>query len=337
MHTSCVHTSKERNVRVNQENGIRPRSIRSRKRLLPGFKPSIGLLDPCSPSAADERLPSVPHVLLVIISIAMTHCLGHAQPPVASQGAIISSSTAAHDEAGDNKSTSIQGPSEQAPASPCRLQVQDPFPQSSANATETSATIGTLDYTPLSSRCKFNLFLKQTHSPYTFVSAGFQATWAQAMGQWRHYGGGTQGWAKRFGATLADTESRRFIQTYALSTILHEDARYFPSRKRTLIARVWYSTTRVVITRNDNGNNGFNTSEFLGALLSSALRNAYYPRDDRTFGDTMNRFGGALGSDAITDLLREFAPDMKHLFRKHAPKKILKIEEKLPIPPEDMP
>lgn len=51
----------------------------------------------------------------------------------------------------------------------------------------------------------------------------------------------------------------------------------------------------------------------------------------------MNRFGGALSSDATGDLLREFTPDMKHLFRTHAPKKILKIEEKLPIPPEDKP
>jgi hypothetical protein len=104
-----------------------------------------------------------------------------------------------------------------------------------------------------------------------------------------------------------------------------------------LIARVWYSTTRVVVTKNDNGDNTFNTSEFLGALFTSALQNAYYPKHDRTFGDTMNRFGGALGSDAIGDLLREFAPDMKRLFRKHAPKKILKIEEKLPIPAEDKP
>jgi hypothetical protein len=42
-------------------------------------------------------------------------------------------------------------------------------------------------------------------------------------------------------------------------------------------------------------------------------------------------------SSAITDLLRELEPDMKRLFRKHAPKQILKIEEKLPIPPEDRP
>jgi hypothetical protein len=277
------------------------------------------------------------NVLLVIISIAMTHGLANAQAQVASQGAIVSSSTTAHDGPGDNQSTSIQRPSDEASASPCRLQVQDRFPQPSANATEASETIGTLDYTPLSARCKFNLFLQQTHSPYTFVSAGVQATWAQATGQWRSYGGGMQGWAKRFGATLADTESRRFIQTYALSTILQQDPRYFPSAKRTLIARVWYSTTRVVVTKSDNGNSAFNTSEFLGALLSSALQNAYYPRDDQTLGDTMNRFGGALSSDAITDLLREFAPDMKRLFRKHAPKKILKIEEKRPIPSEDKP
>jgi hypothetical protein len=33
------------------------------------------------------------------------------------------------------------------------------------------------------------------------------------------------------------------------------------------------------------------------------------------------------------DLLREFTPDMKRLFRKHAPKEVLRIEEKLPVLP----
>jgi hypothetical protein len=323
-------------MRVNQENGIRPRSTSRGRRLLLAFTCSTGLLDPCRPRAVDEGIPFITHVLLVAISIAMTHGLGHAQAPVASQAAILPSSNTIHDGSGDNQSTSIHGPSEVS-ASPFRLRVQDTFPPSLANATETTLTMGTLDYTPLFARCKFNLFLKQTHSPYTFVSAGFQASWAQAMGQWPHYGGGTQGWAKRFGATLADTESRRFIQAFALSTILHQDPRYFPSRKQTFIARVWYSTTRVLVTKNDDGDSTFNTSEFLGALASSALQNAYYPRHDRTFGDTMNRFGGALSSDTIGDLLREFAPDIKRLFRKHAPQTILKIEESLPIPAEDRP
>lgn len=308
-----MHISKKRHVwelertipiglgmRVNQENCIRPGNIT--------------------------------HVLLVTILIAMTQRLGHAQAPVASPTSAI-----AHFGSGETRPTPIDQPSDHVRTSPCRLQVQDTFVQPPANATEAKSTIGPMDYTPLSARCKFNLFLKQTHAPSTFVSAAFQATLDQAQDQWPEYGGGVQGWGKRFGATLADTESRRFIQTVALSTILHQDPRYFPSRKRSLVSRSWYAVTRVVITRNDTGDNTFNTTELLGALCTSSLQNSYYPRRDRNFGETMNRFTGALGSDAIGNLQHEFMPDMKRLFRKHAPKKILKIEEKLPIPAGDKP
>ncbi len=100
---------------------------------------------------------------------------------------------------------------------------------------------------------------------------------------------------------------------------------------------VWYSAARVVVTKNDSGDSTFNSSEFLGALFTSALQTSYYPRHDRNVGDTMSRFGGALSSNAIGNLLRGFTPDMKRLFRRHAPKKPRNIEEKLPIPPEDKP
>ena len=283
------------------------------------------------------RAGSVTRVLLVTISIAMTQRLGHAQATVASREAMSPSSTIAHVGSAETRSTSIDQPSDQVATSPCRLQVQDTLVQPPTNAAEAKATIGTMDYAPLSARCKFSLFLKQTHSPSTFVSAAFQATLDQAQDQWPEYGGGVQGWGKRLGATLADTESRRFIQTVVLSTILHQDPRYFPSRKRSLISRSWYAATRVVITRSDSGNNTFNTSEFLGTLLTSSLQNSYYPRQDRNIGETMNRFSGALSSDAIGDLQHEFTPDLNRLFRKHAPKEILKLEEKLPIPAEDKP
>jgi hypothetical protein len=284
------------------------------------------------------RAGSATHVLLVTISIAMTQGLGHAQAPAASRETMSPSSTIAHVGSGETRSTSIeQQSSDQMATSPCRLQVQDTFGQTPASAPGAKATTETMDYTPLSARCKFNLFLKQTHSPSTFVSAAFQATLDQAQGQWPHYGGGMLGWAKRFGATLADTESRRFIQTVALSTILHQDPRYFPSHKRSVVSLSCYSVTRVAITRNDSGDNAFNASEFLGTLFTSSLQNSYYPRQDRNFGKTMNRFSGALISDAIGDLQHEFMPDIKRLFRKHAPRKILKIEEKLPIPAEDKP
>jgi hypothetical protein len=280
-------------------------------------------------------------VLLMPMLMVMMHGLASGQALSESQESASPSFTTAQVGPGDNQSSSLQNRlPEQIAASPCLLQVPDsnllpPGEAREALTTTASSTNELLLYAPLSPRCKFDLFLTTTHSPYTFLSAGFQATLDQAQGQWPHYGGGMQGWGKRFGATLADTESRRFIQTFALSAILHQDPRYFPSHRKSLLARSWYAATRVVITRNDAGNNTFNTSEFLGALFTSALQNSYYPRHDRTFGDTMNRFSGALSSDALGNLLKEFTPDMKRLFRKHAPKKILRIEEKLPIPADD--
>ncbi len=192
-------------------------------------------------------------------------------------------------------------------------------------------------YKPLSEHCKFEAFRRQIYSPFTFVSAAWEATWAQAWAQWPQYGGGMQGWGKRFGATLADTESRRFIQGFVLSSLLHQDPRYFPSGHKTILTRATYALTRVIETRADDGDTTVNTSELLGALFTSSLQNAYYPRADRGFRNTLNRFTGALTSDALSDVTHEFAPDMKRLFHRHAPKEVIKIEDKLPIPADDKP
>jgi hypothetical protein len=275
--------------------------------------------------------------LLVSISIALMQSLAHAQQISVPKQTPSPISITVHDGSGANQPASIQYGSSGQKASLCSLQVPDKPPSSPPNAKGEQGTNVVRAYSPLSPRCKFDLFLKQTYSPYTFASAGFQAVWADATGRWPHYGEGAQGLAKRFGATLADTESRRFIQTFALSAILHQDPRYFPSSKGSFISRGWYAVTRVAVTKNDNGYVTFNSSEFLGALFTSSLQNAYYPIPDRTLGDTLNRFAGALSSDAISDLLREFTPDMKRLFRKHAPKEILKIEEQLPIPADEKP
>ena len=219
--------------------------------------------------------------------------------------------------------------------------IENASPKLSPGCTSISMVVapsgGNPDYVPLTRHCKFEAFRKQIYSPFTFISVAWEASWAHAFDQWPQYGGGMQGWSKRFGASLADTESRRFIQGFLLSSLFHQDPRYFPSEKRNIFARVAYAATRVVMTRTDDGRREANTSELLGALFTSSLQNAYYPRPDRGFDNTLNRFEGALSSDAISDIVHEFAPDMKRIFHRHAPKKVLEIEDKLPIPAEDKP
>ena len=177
---------------------------------------------------------------------------------------------------------------------------------------------------------KFQHWLTRTYSPYTFAGVTFDATWAQMWGDWPQYGGGMQGWGKRFGATLADTETRTFFGQFLFPVMFKEDPRYFPSQKKGLIPRAWYAGTRVLVTRRDGDGNTFNKSEFAAVLSTAALQNAYYPERDKGFTETMQRFVGGVGSDATSNVLREFWPDIKKIFRKHEPQKIKDLEQKVP-------
>lgn len=183
---------------------------------------------------------------------------------------------------------------------------------------------------PLTRHQKAERWAHYTYSPYTFTSVLFSASWAQAMGDWPTYGGGMEGFGKRFGATLANTESGGFFKIFLLPTLLHEDPRYFRASEKGAKARAWHAATRVIVTRKDSGQNGFNISEVAGSAFTSALTNAYYPTRDRGFTETMSSFSGMLLSDAGSNLLREFWPDIRRVFQKHEPEKMKKIQDRIP-------
>ena len=179
----------------------------------------------------------------------------------------------------------------------------------------------------LSAHEKFKVFLRYTYSPYTFAGAGFNAGLAQATGGWHTYGGGIEGYGKRYGAALADTESGAFFGAFLYPVLLHEDPRYIRSSSKKTMPRVAYALSRVFVTRGEDGGKEPNLSLTMAAFTSSALANAYYPRNDRTAGDTAVRAANSLLSAGETNLLREFWPDIMRKFRKHEPKRIQKLEE----------
>ena len=218
-------------------------------------------------------------------------------------------------------------------------------PQDAAPTTvEPVVPIETPAYTPLSAHQKFHIFLQQTYSAYTFANTAFDAGWAQMTDDWPAYGQGTEGYGKRYGALLANHEAGSFFENFLFPTLLRQDPRYFRMGSGDgMVRRVSYAVSRVGITRADDGHNTFNSSLLLGLLFVDGLTNAYYPRPQRGFDDTMSRFGGGLISSAETNLLREFWPDMVRVFHKHEPEKLKKLEElekKMPLsdklsPPTD--
>ena len=169
-------------------------------------------------------------------------------------------------------------------------------------------------YVPLTAQEKFDIFWRSTYSPYTFLSAAFDAGWAEASGDSRQYGWGPQGFGKRYGAALADSESGIFFGRFLFPVLYKQDPRYFRKGKGGVLHRFLYATSRVVITREDDGRDAANMSNLLGTLSASTLSNAYYPADKRGVRRTFIRSSNGLASEAETNLFREFWPDIRDRF-----------------------
>jgi hypothetical protein len=188
----------------------------------------------------------------------------------------------------------------------------------------------TAPYLPLSGREKFDHFVHCSYSPYTFLNAAYNATYAQIVGDPSGYGGGMEGWGKRMGSAVAGTEARSFFGWFLFPALLHQDPRYFPMYQGSVVKRGLYAISRVVVTRNDDGNVTFNSSGLLGIAFTESLQNAWLPQDRRGLGITVSRVAGSMQGYATTYLLQEFTPDIWRFVHRHAPKKLLRLEQKVP-------
>lgn len=185
------------------------------------------------------------------------------------------------------------------------------------------------DYHPctLTSREKLRMFERKSYSPFTFANAAFDAGYSQISGD--NYGPGMKGVAERYGANLADTEARSFFQTFLFSSIFRQDPRYHRVGRGGLFYRASYAASRVLIGRSDDGRSTLNWPEFLGVAATVTLGNAYYPDADRGTIRTINRGFGSIGSDAATEIMREFWPDVRKVLRRHEPKSVQRLEQKI--------
>jgi hypothetical protein len=183
-------------------------------------------------------------------------------------------------------------------------------------------------YQSLTPKQKFTVFVQQIYSPYTLGTVAFNALQAQASGDWYTYGGGMQGYGKRYGASLANDESGVFFGWFLYPTLFHQDPRYPLKGTGNFFGRAAYAMSRVLITRGDSGKQQFNYSLVMATFTASGVANAYYPRNLRGFGNTVAGASMGLVSDAGMNMLREFWPDIRNRLRKHEPERIKKMEEK---------
>jgi hypothetical protein len=168
----------------------------------------------------------------------------------------------------------------------------------------------TAEYQPITTRQKFMIAVKDSFDwPVYFVSGAFAALY-QLEDQNPSFGQGVKGYAHRYVTAYGDQAIGNMMTEAIVPTLLREDPRYFPMSEGGKWRRVGYAASRVMVTRTDAGGSRFNFSEWLGNGATAAIGNAYYPQA-RSAGDTFQRLYTQVATDAFSNELKEFWPDIK--------------------------
>jgi hypothetical protein len=200
-------------------------------------------------------------------------------------------------------------------------QLKEQEHQRVAGVMATFNTTSNRDALPLSPDQKFQLFFKSETDPWPFLLAGVVSGIGQADDSYPEWGQGLQGYAKRFGAAYSDAFIGNFFGNAVLTSLLHEDPRYFQKGTGSKTRRFLWAASSTVWCRRDNGGWGPNYANVGGNLIGSAIARIYYPASERNVSDTITdgltvSAEGIVGSEII-----EFWPDIaRHLKQKHAEK-----------------
>jgi hypothetical protein len=159
---------------------------------------------------------------------------------------------------------------------------------------------------PMTPKLKFQLALRSAIDPVTFLVTAGVAGIEQKHNTFPGYGQGAEGYAKRFGATYADTMSTRMISRAILPSLMHQDPRYFYRGSGTIRSRLFYALAQSFVCRGDNGRLEPNYSQLLGNFAAAGLSNAYRASGDRQLDLTFRNGLIIMGTGAVENLLREF-------------------------------
>jgi hypothetical protein len=112
-------------------------------------------------------------------------------------------------------------------------------------------------YTPLTTAEKFHIARSDSFDwPNYFLLAGLATESQLAAGGFSHSGGIT-GFGEAYSRSLGDQIIGSYVTEAILPSLLHEDPRYFRVGSGTFLRRAGYATSRIFVTRMDEGYNRF--------------------------------------------------------------------------------
>jgi hypothetical protein len=185
---------------------------------------------------------------------------------------------------------------------------------------------GNVAYTPITVKQKFTIANDDTLDGPSFALAAAFSGLSQIENSEPSFGQGVKGYAHRYGTGLADQIIGNYLTEATMPVLFRQDPRYFRRGHGSILVRTAWAISRSFAARDDSGKWDFNYSEWLGNGIDAAIGNAYYP-DDRGASPTLQRLLTFVGTDTVSQVLKEFWPDVKHKY-------FHKKDDSTPVTPE---
>lgn len=166
------------------------------------------------------------------------------------------------------------------------------------------------EYQPISPKQKLIIATKDSFDYPLVILAMAYAGLYQLDNNHPQFGQGVAGYARRLGTSYADQAIGNYMTEGFMPILLHEDPRYFRLAEGPKMHRTLYALSRIFVTRTDSGGTTFNYAEVVGNGIGAGIGLAYYS-DDRNVSGFMENWGTALATDATSQVLKEFWPDVK--------------------------
>lgn len=161
-------------------------------------------------------------------------------------------------------------------------------------------------FVPLSPKLKFQLALKTSVDPASFLGAAFLAGIDQASDVAPHYEQGASGYGKRVGAAYTGAFTDILLGGGLFPTLFHQDPRYFYQGVGTKKSRMLHAMSSPFVAKGDNGHWQMNISSLTGDITSSAMTNIYYPKADRGADLVLKGTLEITGARIVSAVLQEF-------------------------------
>lgn len=183
-------------------------------------------------------------------------------------------------------------------------------------------TSGNVPYEPITAGYKITIALKDSFDWPSYVTGSVFAGLYQLSNSNPSFGQGAKGYFHRLATSSGDQIIGNLMTEGFMPALFHQDPRYFmlgPSGG-TKKHRLWHALISTTVAPMDSGKKTFNFTEWSGNAVAATVGLAYYP-DGRTAGGTAQRWLTSIATDTISNVMKEFWPDVKNrLGHKHPPK-----------------